>query len=450
MEINDMENASRRPQAAEIFQAVLRSMDPYGLVQKHAGPIASLYRAEKYQKLYLISFGKAAFPMVRALTEAVGGILSRGILLTKDGHVPANGLPEKIAVYEAAHPVPDMRGVLATQKIIALLKEADRETLVVCLISGGGSALLVAPSEGITLAEKQEVTQLLLRAGAEIGELNTVRKHLSRIKGGRLAGLAYPARVVSLILSDVIGDPLDVIASGPTAPDETTFQEALTVLDRYHLKDRIPEKAFDILIRGARGEIPETPKAGNPIFDQVENVIIGSNKEALQIAQREARARGYSPVLLSAELKGEAREAGRWLALQALEAYPESGQTVPRKICLIAGGETTVTVTGKGLGGRTMELALAFAREIKGREGITLLSAGTDGTDGPTDAAGAIVDGGTLIRAEVAGLDIEDCLAENDSYHFLEKTHDLLMTGPTGTNVMDLQIILIDDDVNVK
>ena len=450
MEINHMENTSCRQQAAEIFQAVLRSMDPSGLVQEHASRIASIYRAENYQKLYLASFGKAAFPMAKALTDAVGGILSRGILITKDGHVPEAGLPEKIAIYEAAHPVPDIRGVLATEKIIDLLKEADRETLVVCLISGGGSALLVAPHEGIDLREKQDITQLLLKAGADIGEMNTVRKHLSRIKGGRLAQLAYPAKVVSLILSDVVGDPLDVIASGPTAHDETTFQDALAVLDRYHLKDRIPEKAHDILTRGALGEIPETPKANNPIFDKVENIIIGSNKEALQIAKREALARGYSTVILSSELRGEAREVGRWLAYQAIEAYHESGPTAPGKICLIAGGETTVTVTGNGLGGRNTELALAFAREIKGTEGITLLSAGTDGTDGPTDAAGAIVDGGTLIRAEASGLDVEVCLAANDSYHFLEKTADLLITGPTGTNVMDLQIILLDENIHVR
>lgn len=445
-----MENVSCRQQAAEIFQSVLRSMDPYGLVQKHAGQIASLYRAENYEKLYLVSFGKAAFPMTKALTDALGGILSRGILITKDGHVPKAGLLKNIAVYEAAHPLPDIRGVLATEKIITLLKEADGETLVVCLISGGGSALLVAPHEGIDLREKQNITQLLLKAGADIGEMNTVRKHLSRVKGGRLAELAYPARVVSLILSDVIGDHLDVIASGPTAPDESTFPDALAVLDRYHLKDLIPEKALDILTRGVLGKIPETPKAKNPIFDKVENIVIGSNKEALQTAEKEARVRGYSPVILSASLKGEAREAGQWLAGQAIEADHESGATVPRKICLIAGGETTVTVTGNGLGGRNTELALAFAREIKGREGLTLLSAGTDGTDGPTDAAGAIVDGGTLIRAEAAGLDVEASMAANDSYHFLEKTNDLLITGPTGTNVMDLQIILLDDDVHAQ
>ncbi|MBA4397247.1 MAG: glycerate kinase [Syntrophus sp. (in: bacteria)] len=444
-----MENIPRRQQAAEIFQAVLRSIDPYGLVQEHASRIACLYRAENFQKLYLVSFGKAAFPMAKALTDAVGGTLTRGVLITKDGHVPDAGLPEKMAVYEAAHPVPDIRGVLATEKIMALLQEADRETLVVCLISGGGSALLTAPHAGIDLRQKQDITQLLLRAGADIVEMNTVRKHLSRIKGGRLAQLAYPARVVSLILSDVIGDPLDVIASGPTAPDETTFQDALAVLDRYHLKDRLPAKVLDILTRGALGEIPETPKANNPIFDKVENLIIGSNKEALQVAAREALLRGYSAVILSSELKGEAREVGRRLAGQAIEACRASGKTVPGKICLIAGGETTVTVTGKGLGGRNTELALAFAREIKDMEGITLLSAGTDGTDGPTNAAGAVVDGGTLRRGEASGLDVAAFMAENDSYHFLEKTHDLLITGSTGTNVMDMQIILIDGSIKV-
>ncbi len=450
IEIIHMQNARRRQQVAEIFHAALRAMDPYGLVRKHAGQIAALYQSGYYQKVYLVSFGKAAFPMTKALTDTVGDIVTRGVLITKDGHVPEAGLPEKIVVHEASHPVPDSRGILATEQIIALLKAADRETLVVCLISGGGSALLVAPHEGIDLREKQDITQLLLHAGADIGELNTVRKHLSRIKGGRLAELAYPAKVVSLILSDVIGDPLDVIASGPTAPDETTFEDALDVLDRYRLQDRIPIKALDILKRGSLGNIPETPKAKNPMFDQVENIIIGSNKEALRIAEEEARARGYLTTVLSSELKGEARKVGKWLAGQAIEAYRESGKIVQRKICLIAGGETTVTVTGKGMGGRNTELALTFAAEIKGMEGIILLSAGTDGTDGPTDAAGAIVDGGTMFRGDAAGLDIEACLAENDSYHFLEKTNDLLITGPTGTNVMDLQIILIDDIIHVK
>jgi glycerate-2-kinase len=306
------------------------------------------------------------------------------------------------------------------------------------MISGGGSALLVAPHEGITLPEKQQITQLLLRAGANIQELNTVRKHISRVKGGRLAELAYPARILSLILSDVIGDRLDVIASGPTAPDPTTFQDALGVIGRYDLADKIPEKVLGILMCGARGEIPETPKEKSQAFERVENIIVGSNKKAIEIAEREAAKRGYQVTILSSELQGEAREVGGWLARKAMAMRDGS------QICLISGGETTVTVKGSGLGGRNMELALAFAQEIKGIRGITFLSAGTDGTDGPTDAAGAIVDGETITRAEAAGHSPEAYLENNDSYHFFKATGGLFLTGPTGTNVMDLQIVLID------
>jgi glycerate-2-kinase len=319
-----------------------------------------------------------------------------------------------------------------------VLKEADGQTLVICMISGGGSALLAAPHEGITLPEKQQITQLLLRAGANIQELNTVRKHISRVKGGRLAELAYPARILSLILSDVIGDRLDVIASGPTAPDPTTFQDALGVIGRYDLADKIPEKVLGILMRGARGEIPETPKEKSQAFERVENIIVGSNKKAIEIAEREAAKRGYQVTILSSELQGEAREVGGWLARKAMAMRDGS------KICLISGGETTVTVKGSGLGGRNMELALAFAQEIKGMRGITFLSAGTDGTDGPTDAAGAIVDGETITRAEAAGHSPEAYLENNDSYHFFKVAGGLFLTGPTGTNVMDLQIVLID------
>ena len=428
---------SPRQQAADIFHAVLRSIDPYGLVRDRVGQIVSIYTEGGYNRLFLISFGKAAFPMAKAFMDGAGRLVSQGILITKDGHVLSDGLPDSVRVHEAGHPVPDARGVQATEDVIGLLAEADAQTLVVCLISGGGSALLAAPSEGIHLPEKQEITRMLLNAGADIGELNTVRKHLSRVKGGRLAELAHPAKIVSLILSDVIGDPLDVIASGPTSPDRTTFGDALAVIDRYHLRDRIPAKGLDILLRGERGEIPDTPKAGSPVFDTVENLIIGNNQLAIEIAAAEAAKRGYRPEILSSSLEGEARDVARWLTGQAAERAGSG------RICLISGGETTVSVTGGGLGGRNMEMALAFALEIKGTEGITLLSAGTDGTDGPTDAAGAIVDGDTLSRAEVLGLDARIYLHNNDSYHFLQATKDLFVTGPTGTNVMDLQIILL-------
>ena len=445
-----MQTPSPRAQASAIFYAVLRAVDPYALVRERIDPIRSAYDGGGVQKLILVSFGKAASPMAKAVVDGMGNLVTRGLLITKDGHLLPDALPETIAAYEAAHPVPDIRGVRATDEAIRLLHEADRNTLVICLISGGGSALLVSPQQGITLEEKQGITQLLLKAGADIGELNTVRKHLSRVKGGRLMELAYPAKVVSLILSDVIGDPLDVIASGPTAPDETTFRDALAVIDRYGLRKRMPAQGLDLLMQGARGEIPETPKAHNPIFDHVENILIGSNKMALRIAEDEAVRRGYETTVLSGALQGEARDVGRWLARQAIGTDGAPARSDHRKRCLIAGGETTVTVTGDGLGGRNMELALAFAREIRGMKGITLLSAGTDGTDGPTDAAGAIVDGGTLVRAEAMGLDIQDYLKRNDTYHLLQATGDLFMTGPTGTNVMDLQIVLIDHEFYVS
>jgi len=439
-----MKNDLSRKKASEIFYAVLKAIDPYGLIRERIEEIRSIYCEGNYGKLYLISFGKAAYPMTKAVADFTDDLLTKGIMITKYGHVTEAGVSRKIEVYEAAHPVPDLQGVLATEKIINLLEKADSATLVVCLISGGGSALLVAPHKDISLAEKQEITQLLLKAGANIQELNTVRKHLSRIKGGRLAEIAYPGRVLSLILSDVIGDPLDVIASGPTSADQTTFQDALKVIKRYNLGDKIPEKASLILIRGAAGEIPETPKEGNPVFAWVQNIIIGSNKKAIERAKREAEDRGYQTEVISADLQGEAKDAAAWLARKSIEARRRLVVGSQGKICLISGGETTVTVRGNGLGGRNTELALAFAQEIKGVKGITLLSAGTDGTDGPTEAAGAIVDGGTIERADAVGIDPDHYLKNNDSYNFFKAVGGLFITGPTGTNVMDLQIILLD------
>lgn len=441
-----MNNDLPRRQAAGIFHAAIKAVDPYDLIKARMDQILSTYHDGHCNKFILISFGKAAYPMTRAIVDFAGDLLTGGVLITKYGHVPHTGFSDKIDVFEAAHPVPDIQGVRATERALDILKTANAQTLVVCLISGGGSALLVAPYKDITLAEKQQITQLLLRAGANIQELNTVRKHISQIKGGRLAEIACPARVLSFILSDVIGDALDVIASGPTASDQTTFQEALDVIRRCDLEDKISEKARSLLIRGATGEIPETPKEGNPAFDRVENIIVGSNKKAIEIAAGEAMQRGYHTTVLSSELQGEARDVGRRLARKAIEAHHRAREGRHRKICLIAGGETTVTVRGNGLGGRNTELALAFAQEIKGIRGITLLSAGTDGTDGPTDAAGAFADAEMMAKAKSLGITPETYLHDNDSYHFFKALDGLLITGPTGTNVMDLQIILIDGD----
>ena len=388
----------------------------------------------------VIGFGKASVPMARAIEASLVGIIDAGVVITKYGHAPDHGL-KKIRVYEAGHPVPDANGLKGTEAILDLAGKVDAGTLVVVLVSGGGSALFVSPCAGISLAEKQETTSLLLRAGAKIQELNAVRKHLSRVKGGRLAELLYPATTVSLILSDVIGDHLDVIASGPTSPDFTTFADALGILVKYGLTDRVPQTIVKLLENGKEGLVPETPKQGNLIFKKVENMIVGSNRQALNAAQAAAEALGIRAEIISAELSGEAVEVGRRLALNALTAklYKES----PDPACLISGGETTVTVTGAGKGGRNMELALAFAIQIEEVDGITLLSAGTDGTDGPTDAAGAIVDGMTVIKARDIGLNPEDYLDNNDSYSFFREAGGLFVTGPTGTNVMDMQIILI-------
>jgi glycerate 2-kinase len=429
--------------AIEIFNEALRAVDPYAAVGKHVDRIRSICRDAGLRKIYVVSFGKAAYPMARALADAFPDRIVRGVVVTKYGHVSGELLPGTFEIYEAGHPVPDEQGVAGAGRVIDLLEEADRESLVVFLISGGGSALLVAPSEGVSLDEKQQVTRLLLQAGADIVELNTVRKHLSRVKAGRLAEAAWPARVLSLILSDVIGDRLDSIASGPTSPDGTTWADALDVVTRHGLEGKIPPKLMRILQNGAAGRLPDTPKQGNAIFESVENVIIGSNRIATEAAGQKALALGFEPVVLTSELQGEARDAAQWLYRQVLESQSclSSGR---RKICLIAGGETTVTVRGKGLGGRNTEMALAFAVAIEGTSGITFLSAGTDGTDGPTDAAGAIADGQTILKARSLGIDPRAYLNNNDSYRFFEKTGGLFKTGPTGTNVMDLQIILIE------
>jgi len=337
--------------------------------------------------------------------------------------------------------VPDENGLRGTEEIIKILKDADENTIVVYLISGGGSALLVSPCEGISLIEEQETTELLLRAGADIYELNTVRKHISKVKGGRLAEIAYPAKVISLILSDVIGDRLDVIASGPTAPDKTTYKDALKVLEKYRLIDKAPGSIIKVLQKGAEGFTNETLKEGSTIFDNVENIIIASNKKALDAAKEKAESLGFKSETISSEVTGEAKEVGKWLAQKTRNALSVKRN---EKICLISGGETTVTVKGNGKGGRNMELALSFAMEIEGIDGITLLSAGTDGTDGPTDAAGAIVDGETVKKAKAIGLDPEEYLRNNDSYNFFKKIDSLFITMPTGTNVMDIQIMVIE------
>jgi hydroxypyruvate reductase/glycerate 2-kinase len=427
---------------SDIFCAAIKEVDPYSLVLLCKDKVRDAYKRVHAKKLLIIGFGKAAVAMGHAAEDSLFDIITEGILITKHGHNNKSLPFRKLKVLEAGHPIPDEYGYAGTAEVVSILQKADENTLVLCLVSGGGSALLVSPCSGITLQEKQTVSELLLRAGAEISELNTVRKHISAVKGGRLAELARPARIISLVLSDVIGDRLDVIASGPTAPDKTTFSEAHKVLEKYKLLDRIPVSVRRVIEDGIKGRIPDTPKEGNPLFSAVENIIIGSNRIALNAAKQKAEEFGFGAEIISSELQGESKEVGKWLAEKAVKMRNDDKSNRP--FCLISGGETTVTVKGKGLGGRNMELALAFAMEVDGIDGSILLSAGTDGTDGPTDAAGAIVDGRTVETARIAGLDPEVYLNNNDSYNFFKKIDGLFITGPTGTNVMDVQIILID------
>ncbi len=430
-----MNSAQIKKLLKDIFYSALKAVDPYESVLRYKEKILSEYQKGGYRRLYIAGFGKGAYYMGKAIEEGFGDLIEKGIVITKYGHSEKDAL-KKIDVFEAGHPVPDENGLNATKKIIDLLNDADKKTLVVCLISGGGSALYISPLDDISLKEKQETTKLLLKSGATINELNAVRKHLSKVKGGRTAEIAYPAKVISLILSDVIGDNLDVIASGPTAPNETTYDDALSVIEKYGLTESISQKVLDLFRKGRDGVIPDTPKKDSIMFEKVENIIIGSNKKALEAASKKALEAGLQTEIESSEITGEARTVGKWLAKKA--------KAVKGSRCLISGGETTVTVKGGGIGGRNMELALAFAIASEGTDGITLLSAGTDGTDGPTDAAGAIVDGQTTLKAKGQGLDPEDFLMNNDSYSFFKKTRDLFITGPTGTNVMDIQIVIIE------
>ncbi|NWF75536.1 MAG: glycerate kinase [Nitrospirae bacterium] len=425
----------------EIFFSAIKAVLPYDTVGNHCSNILSAYIDGKFNNFIVAGFGKAACPMAKAIEDFLMEFITNGIVITKYSHCSRYKL-EKLQLFEAGHPIPDENGVKGTIEILNILRGNDANTLVVFLISGGGSALLTAPCKGILLHEKQYLTELLLHAGADIQELNTVRKHVSMVKGGRLAEIAYPAKMISLILSDVIGDKLDVIASGPTSPDQTTYNDALNVLRKYDLIERVPRMILDILQKGNEGLLSETPKQTNRVFERVENIIIGSNKIALEAARDKAKALGFDVLLFSSEITGEAREAGRLLAKKALEIRKSSLSN--EKKCLISGGETTVTIKGCGSGGRNMELALSFAQEIEGIEGIMLLSAGTDGTDGPTDAAGAIVNGHTISKARADGLDPDDYLKNNDSYTFFKRIDELFITGPTYTNVMDIQIILIE------
>jgi glycerate 2-kinase len=391
---------------------------------------------DRIRRIVVVGAGKASGAMAQAVEAVLDGIAIEGLVAVKEVREPG---PRRVRVVDAGHPIPDARGEAAAAEILRLARDAGPDSLVLCLISGGGSALTPAPVPGVTLAEKQATTRLLLECGATINELNAVRKHLSRLKGGQLARAAHPAPVVSLLLSDVIGDPLDVIASGPTTPDPTTFGDALAVLDRFGLRARLPSAVRAHLEGGARGVAEETPKPGDPALAGVTTVVIGNNGLVVDAAVAEARRVGLTPCLLTRRLQGEAREVARVFA-SLLDETARGGLIQGRPACLIAGGETTVTIRGRGTGGRCQEFALALVPELASMRDVVVLAAGTDGSDGPTDAAGAVVDTTTLERARGKGMDARRALAENDSHPFFAALGDLVMTGPTGSNLMDLYL----------
>jgi hydroxypyruvate reductase len=433
-----------RDHARAVFDAAVAAVDPRRAVRGslrlagstlRAGPVRLALR--RRGRLLAVAVGKAAAPMLAAAEEALGARLEASLGVTKRGH----GAPLRGRLLEAGHPVPDEAGLAAAAEVERLAAGLGPDDVLLVLLSGGGSALLPAPADGIALAAKQEVTGLLLASGADIGELNAVRKHLSRLKGGGLARLAAPARVLTLVLSDVAGDAVDVVASGPTVPDPTTFSEALAVLDRRRLRERVPAPVRQRLEAGAAGRVPETPKPGDPLFARCRHVVVGSNRIAVAEAARAARRLGYRPLVLTTTAGGEARDLGGFLAALAREVR-SAGAPLPPPCCLLAGGEPTVTLRGPGRGGRCQEAGLAAALGLAGLGATVVLCGGTDGTDGPTDAAGGIVDGGTVARARAAGLDPRRHLDENDAYPLLAAAGDLLVTGPTRTNVMDLFLVL--------
>jgi glycerate-2-kinase len=435
-----------REHALEIFREALEAANPIRCMLEHATRNgdsfivdAREYNLKKYRSIFVIAFGKAASAMGRALEEMLGDRIT-------DGIVVSNSRPpftfSKMRFYLSSHPIPDERSLGAAREALKILQMAGEEDLVIFLISGGGSALLAMPAPGLSLEDKRKVTEMLLMSGVDTYGLNAVRKHISQIKGGGLLKNALPAQVITLVLSDVVGDKLDVIASGPTVPDSTTFEDAWRVIEALRLEHRIPPQVVVHLEEGRRGRIPETLKEGEFDPERVQTVIIGNNFKSLTAAERKANQLGYNTLLLSSQIKGEAREVAKVIASIAFDVE-RFNIPVKKPACLILGGETTVTVTGSGKGGRNTETALAFSMEIMGHS-IVGLFCGTDGIDGPTDAAGAICDGKTRERAREINISAREHLARNDSYTFFEKLEDLIKTGPTGTNVMDIGVVIVE------
>jgi hydroxypyruvate reductase len=438
--------STMRNDATSIFYNALKAVEPKAAVKRYCKLEDEIlfighfrYDLNQYKNLFVIGAGKATAPMAAAMEEILGKRISSGIIIVKYDH---RADLSTIKMIEAGHPLPDKNGQHGAESILDLIKNSGKNDLVLCLISGGGSALMPLPFHGITLKDKQDINKVLLSCGATIHEINAIRKHISLIKGGRLAQVTYPATLLSLILSDVVGDDLDVIASGPSVSDSSTFAHCLKIFQKYKIQTRVPKAIINHIESGISGNVPETPKEGDPVFARTQNLIIGSNIESLMSAKQKAESLGYNVLVLSSMIEGETRHVAHVHGAIAKEII-KTGNPISTPACILSGGETTVTLTGRGLGGRNQEFSLAAATDISGDHNIVILSAGTDGTDGPTEAAGAFCDSSTLKRAGEMGLDHLFSLANNDAYNFFNKLGDLFITGPTNTNVMDLRILLV-------
>ena len=428
------------------LEAALDAADPKEVLKSRVVRNENVLRIDghsfdlkKFKKVLVVGGGKASVSMGEVLEEILGDHITDGVLI-----IPYNDSKynfDRIRLHEASHPVPDEAGVRGVKQILDMISQVGENELIICLISGGGSSLMPLPRGNISLQEKIMVTRALLNSGATINEINTVRKHLSDFKGGWFAKKAYPSTIINLIFSDVLGDPLDVIASGPSVPDSTTFQDAIEVLERHKLWDETPESIKNVLFDGKNGVIAETPKKDDGAFKKVHNFVVGNNRLASFAVYNKLQSSGLNTLLLTSCVEGEARHIGTMFATIARE-IEETGKPVPKPAAIVVGGETTVTVRGKGVGGRNQEIALGAALKIQGLDGVVVGSLSTDGIDGPTDAAGALADGRTILRSKKLELNATKALINNDSYTFFSKLGDLIFTGSTGTNVNDVSIII--------
>ncbi|MHA1506919.1 MAG: glycerate kinase type-2 family protein [Candidatus Asgardarchaeia archaeon] len=439
----------RRVLALKIVEGILESVDPISIIKRnvklHGNNLRicdKIYDLSSFSRIFVIGFGKASGRMALAISEILGDLIDDGRVI-----VPKGGkfFDKKIKFLEASHPVPDESNIEASEHLLSLLEDLNKNDLVICLISGGGSALFTMPHPSLSLEDIQRTTELLLKCGADIKEINSVRKHISMVKGGRLAEKIFPAKLISLVISDVVGDDLSTIASGPTYPDSTTFSDALKVLKRYGISEEIPESVIKVLKSGEMGKIPETPKPSSNAFKFVDNFIVANNSMAAEAAVDYSTSMGLNSMILTTYLSGEAREVGEFVSSIAKE-IEKRNRPVKKPAVIVLGGETTVTVRGRGKGGRNQEVALSALRGIEELESTLILSFGTDGIDGKTEAAGALVDGLTVERMRALGLNPRDYLSDNDSNTFFKKVgSSLIITGPTGTNVNDIVLCIVGD-----